>query len=289
MRIGVAFPTTEIGVEPGVIRDFAGEIEALGYDHITCIDHVMQEAANGAEDWRAYYTLDNMFHEPLTLFGFLASATRRIELATAILILPQRQTALVAKQAAEIDLLSEGRLRLGVGIGWNAMEFDALGQPFRNRARRMEEQIAYLRRLWTEPAGSFSGAWHRHERAGINPLPRQRPIPIWIGAFEDPAIERAGRLGDGWFANPRVGPGNEMARQIALAQRAAEQAGRDPARLGIDATIHLGDRSPEDAAGELARWRALGASHVTVRSMYSGLQTPEEHLEAFRRFRRAMG
>ena len=289
MKIGVAFPTTEIGMDPAVIRGFAQEVEALGYDHLTCIDHVMQEVSNGAEDWRAYYTLDNMFHEPLTLFGFLACATGRLELATAILILPQRQTALVAKQAAEIDLLSGGRLRLGVGIGWNAMEFEVLGQSFRNRARRMEEQIACLRQLWTEPSGSFSGKWHEHRDAGINPLPLQRPIPLWIGAFQDPAIERAGRLGDGWFANPRVPPGNEMARQIALARGAAEKAGRDPAALGIDGTIHIGERTPEDAASELSRWETLGVSHVTVRTMYSGFETPAEHLEALRRFRKAMG
>ena len=289
MKIGMAFPTTEIGTDPAVIRGFVQEVEALGYDHITCIDHVVQEVSNGAEGWRAYYTLDNMFHEPLTLFGFLACATERVELATAILILPQRQTALVAKQAAEIDLLSGGRLRLGVGIGWNAMEFEILGQAFRNRARRMEEQVDYMRRLWTEPSGSFSGRWHGHEDAGINPLPPQRPIPVWVGAFEDPAIERAGRIGDGWFANPRVPPGNEMARQIGLARGAAEKAGRDPAALGIDGTIHIGDRTPEEAAGDLDRWRSLCVSHVTVRTMYSGFETPAEHLDALRRFRKAVG
>ena len=169
------------------------------------------------------------------------------------------------------------------------MEFEVLGQSFRNRARRMEEQIAYLRRLWTEPAGSFSGQWHQHRDAGINPLPLQRPIPIWIGAFQDPAIERAGRLGDGWFANPRVPPSNEMARQIALARGAAEKAGRDPAALGIDGTIHIGARRPEEAVRELARWETLGVSHVTLRTMYSGFETPAAHLEALRRFRKAMG
>ena len=289
MKLGMAFPTTEIGTDPAVIRGFVQEVEALGYDHITCIDHVVQEVSNGAEDWRTYYTLDNMFHEPLTLFGFLACATERVELATAILILPQRQTALVAKQAAEIDLLSGGRLRLGVGIGWNAMEFEVLGQAFRNRARRMEEQVDYMRRLWTEPSGSFSGRWHGHKDAGINPLPPQRPIPVWVGAFEDPAIERAGRIGDGWFANPRVPPGNEMARQIGLARGAAEKAGRDPAALGIDGTIHIGDRTPEEAARDLDRWQSLGVSHVTVRTMYSGFETLAEHLEALRRFRKAVG
>ena len=288
MRIGIAFPTTEIGTDPVLIRDFAQEIEGLGYDYITCIDHVMQERDNNAPDWRAYYTLDNMFHEPLTLFGFLAAVTERVGLATAILILPQRQTALVAKQAAEIDLLSRGRLRLGVGIGWNAMEFDVLGQSFGNRARRMEEQITYLRRLWTCESSDFAGEWHGHVRAGINPLPAQRPIPIWIGAFQDPAIARAGRIADGWFANPRVPPGNEMARQLGVFRDAALEAGRDPSQLGVDGTIHIGDRTPEEAGGDLARWRTLGASHVTVRTMYSGYGSPAEHLDAFRRMRAVM-
>ncbi len=289
MRIGIAFPTTEIGTDPVVIRDFSQAIEGMGYKHLTCIDHVVQEVQESIEDWRSYYSLDNMFHEPLTLFSFLAGVTESIEMATAILILPQRQTALVAKQAAEIDLLSGGRLRLGVGIGWNAMEYDVLGQKFSTRARRVEEQVAYLRQLWTRRNSDFSGEWHNQKQTGINPLPIQQPIPLWIGAFEDPAIRRAGRIADGWFLNPRVPAGNESARQIGVMQKAAQEAGRDPASIGIDVTLLLGDREPEELADELKQWIGLGATHVTVRTMDAGLPSIDAHLDVFRRVRDAIG
>ncbi|MCG8546229.1 MAG: LLM class F420-dependent oxidoreductase [Alphaproteobacteria bacterium] len=287
MRIGVAFPTTEIGTDPAVIRAFAKAAEELGYDHITLIDHVLQSGTAEADDWRAYYTRDNMFHEPMVLFGFLAAATQRIELATAILILPQRPTVLVAKQAAQIDVLTGGRLRLGVGIGWNRLEFDALGQNFRNRARRIEEQVSVLRALWTNELVTYEGEWHRIEDAGINPLPVQQPIPIWFGAFEDPAIRRAGRLADGWYLNPRVGPDDEAKRQIEISHESARDEGRDPAALGIDTTLHIGAEGPQAWAARVEEWRALGASHVTLRTMYAGLETPDDHIDAMRRFREA--
>ena len=287
MRIGVAFPTTEIGTDPAVIRAFAEAAEDLGYDHITLIDHVLQAGTAEADDWRAYYTRDNMFHEPMVLFGFLAAVTQRIELATAILILPQRPTVLVAKQAAEIDVLTGGRLRLGVGIGWNKLEFDAMGQNFRNRARRIEEQVAVLRALWTNELVTYNGEWHRIEEAGINPLPVQQPIPIWFGAFEDPAIQRAGRLADGWYLNPRVGPDDEAQRQIELYHESARGEGRDPATLGLDTTLHIGEDGPQAWAAHVEQWRDLGASHVTLRTMYAGLGTPDDHIDALRRFREA--
>ena len=285
MRIGVAFPTTEIGTDPAAIRDFAQAAEDLGYDHITIIDHVLQARTPAADDWRAYYTRDNMFHEPLVTLGFLAAATRRIGLATAILILPQRPAVLVAKQAAQIDVLSGGRLRLGVGLGWNELEYDALGQNFRNRSRRMVEQIEVMRALWTNELVTFAGEWHRIEDAGINPLPVQRPIPVWVGAFAPPAIRRAATVADGWFVNPRVDPETGAAELIGIFRDAAAAAGRDPARLGLDATLHLGERGAQ-AWGALAEaWRKLGVTHCTVRTMYAGFKTPDEHLRAIREFR----
>lgn len=287
MRIGVAFPTTEIGTDPSVIRDFAQAVEELGFDHITAIDHVLQAETAEADDWRSYYTRDNTFHEPFVLFGFLAAVTRTLELSTAILILPQRPAILVAKQAAELDVLSAGRLRLGVGIGWNALEFHALGQSFRNRARRIEEQVALMRALWTNEIIDFDGEWHTVERSGLNPLPQQQPIPVWFGAFEPPAIKRAGRLGDGWFLNPRIAPGKEAGAQIAIFRKAAEDSGRDPSALGIDATLHLGDRSPEDWAQQAADWEAHGVTHVTLRTMYAGFATPGDHIDALKRFKAA--
>jgi probable F420-dependent oxidoreductase len=289
MRIGVAFPTTEIGTDPAVIRDFAQAVEDLGFDHITAIDHVLQAETAEADDWRSYYTRDNTFHEPFVLFGFLAAVTRTLELSTAILILPQRPAILVAKQAAELDVLSGGRLRLGVGIGWNALEFDALGQSFRNRARRIEEQVALMRALWTNEIITFDGEWHAVESAGLNPLPVQQPIPVWFGAFEPPAIKRAGRMGDGWFLNPRIAPGDEAKTQIAIFRKAAEDTGRDPSALGIDVTLHIGDREPEEWAQQVTDWQAHGVTHVTLRTMYAGLATPDDHIDVLKRFKAAHG
>jgi probable F420-dependent oxidoreductase len=287
MRIGVSFPTTEIGTDPAVIRDFAQAAEDLGFDHITAIDHVLQAGTTDSTGWRAYYTRDNMFHEPFVLFGFFAGATTKIELATAILILPQRPTVLVAKQAAEVDVLTGGRLRLGVGIGWNALEFDALGQNFRNRGRRIEEQVAVLRALWTNELVTYEGEWHRIDDAGLNPLPVQRPIPLWFGAFEEPAIRRAGRLGDGWYLNPRIEPGDDAKRQIEIFHEGALEMGRDPEALGIDVTLHIGEQDPGVWAAQAECWKALGASHVTVRTMYAGLTTPDDHIRVLRKFREA--
>ena len=287
MRIGVAFPTTEIGTDPAAIRDFAQAAEDLGYDHITIIDHVLQAGKPAADDWRAYYSRDNMFHEPMVTLGFLAASTRRIGIATAILILPQRPAVLVAKQAAQIDVLSGGRLRLGVGLGWNELEFDALGQNFKNRGRRMVEQIELMRALWTNELVTFDGEWHRIADAGINPLPVQRPIPVWVGAFAEPAIRRAAAVADGWFVNPRVDPDADAARLIEIFREAAVAAGRDPDRLGLDATLHLGGRGSQEWGALAEGWKTLGVSHCTVRTMYSGFETLDEHLQALRSFRTA--
>jgi probable F420-dependent oxidoreductase len=287
MRIGVAFPTTEIGDDPAVIRDFVQAAEELGYAHVTCIDHVVQ-AGTAEAGWRSYYTRDNAFHEPLILFAFAAAVTRRIELAPAVLVLPQRQATLVAKQAAELDVLSGGRLRLGVGIGWNEAEYEALGQDFRNRARRFEEQIEVLRALWAQDLVTFRGQFHRLTNVGLNPAPLRRPPPLWLGAFETRAIARAGRLADGWFLNPRVAPGSEAEALIGAFQAAARDAGRDPAQLGMDATLHLGDKTPERIAAEAEAWRGHGVTHVTLRTIYSGLRSPAEHIETIRKLRDAL-
>jgi len=280
MKIGVSFPTTEIGNDPNDIRSFAREVEAMGFDYLTCIDHVIQGREAVADDWRAYYTRDNAFHETLVLFGFLAAATERLELANAILILPQRPTVLVAKQLAEIDLLSGGRLRAGVGIGWNVLEFEALGQPFSSRARRIEEQVALMRRLWTEEIVTFDGEWDHVADAGLNPLPVQRPIPIWFGAFVPVAIERAGRLADGLLLNPRIRPGKGATEAIEGFHGAATSVARDPNALGLEATIFTENRGANALVEELEGWREHGATHLTIRTMTSGLVSVKEHLQA---------
>jgi len=288
MKIGVAFPTTEIGNNPADIRTFVRAVDDMGYDYLTCIDHVLQGAEPVADDWRAYYTLDNPFHEVLVLFGFIAALTERMELATSILISPQRPTALIAKQFAEIDVLTGGRTRAGFGIGWNELEYDALGQNFKTRARRMEEQIVLLRQLWSQERVTFHGEWDTIEDAGINPLPIQRPIPIWIGGFVLPAIRRAGRLADGLFLNPRIKPGADSDEQIKAFHDAAREAGRDPATLGLDTTIFTEGRGANELREEFEAWRGHGATHVTVRTMTSGYTSISQHLNALEDARKVL-
>ena len=288
MRIGVAFPTTEIGNDPVIIRDFVQAAEALGYDHLTFIDHVIQAAPSGdTSNWQSYYEHHNPFHEPMVLLGFIAAVTTSIELVTAILILPQRPTVLVAKQAAEVDLLSQGRLRLGVGLGWNKLEFAALGQNFHDRGQRMEEQIELMRALWCDDLVNYSGRWHNIDQAGINPAPIQRPIPIWIGAFAKPAIERAGRLADGWLINPVNKADGSTQQDLATFHAAAQAAGRDITTLGIGATLVTANKTPADWATEIAAWQALGASHVTLRTMRADLPDINAHIDILRQFKEA--
>jgi probable F420-dependent oxidoreductase len=287
MHIGVVFPQTEIGNDPIAIRDYAQAAEELGYRHLLIYDHVLGASTASRPDWRGAYTSDTLFHEPFVLFGYLAGLTRRLELVTGVIILPQRQTALVAKQAAEIDVLSGGRLRLGVGIGWNAVEYQALGENFHNRGARMEEQIAVLRALWTQPVATFNGRWHQIEAAGIKPLPVQRPIPIWIGATADAAIERAGRIGDGWM--PQRGPDDLARAQLERLRQAAAAAGRSPEAVGVEARLNIGQSPAAEWARYAEGWRNLGATHLCVNTMGAGLHSPQEHIDALRRAKDVLG
>ena len=214
MKIGVVFPQTEIGADPAAVRDYAQAAEELGYAHLMVYDHVLGADTSRHADWQGSYTSESMFHEPFVLFGYLAGITAKLELVTAVLILGQRQTALVAKQAAEVDLLTGGRLRLGVGVGWNHVEYEALNQGFGDRGRRYAEQITLLREFWTKDVVGFEGKYHKIDHAGINPQPVQRPIPIWMGAGaranpvpNDRVLRRVARLADGWF--PQMPPGDD--------------------------------------------------------------------------------
>ncbi|OZC74015.1 LLM class F420-dependent oxidoreductase [Rhodococcus sp. 06-462-5] len=276
MRVGVVFPQTELGGDPGAIRAYGQRVEELGYRHIVAYDHVVGADPAVHTGWNRAYDVHTTFSEPLVLFGYLAALTRRVELVTGVIILPQRQTVLVAKQAAEVDLLSGGRLRLGVGVGWNAIEFEALGENFTNRGARTDEQIAVLRTLWCEQSVSFDGTYHRITGAGIAPLPVQRPIPIWIGAASAPGFRRAGRTADGWF--PLVEPGPELDDAKAVVAEAAVGAGRDPASIGMEGRIiYTGDI--DAVARALSAWKEAGASHVSISTMDAGLATVDEHLD----------
>ena len=277
MRVGVTFPQTELGGDPGAVRAYGQRVEELGFTHVLVYDHVVGADPAVHRGWNGPYDVHTTFHEPFVMFGYLAAVTRSLELVTGVIILPQRQTALVAKQAAEVDLLSEGRFRLGIGVGWNAVEYEALGEDFGSRGKRSAEQITLLRRLWTEQSVTFDGEFHRVTGAGIAPLPVQRPIPVWIGAASAPGYKRAGRLADGWF--PMMGPGPELDEARAVVERAAVEAGRDPASIGMEGRVDWRGDS-EATINELKAWAEAGASHVTVNTMGAGLRTVDDHLAA---------
>jgi probable F420-dependent oxidoreductase len=285
MRFGVVFPQTEIGADPMAIRDFAQVAEQLGYQHILAYDHVIGANPASRPGWRPPYTYRDAFHEPFVLFGYLAGLTKKIELVTGIIILPQRQTVLVAKQAAALDVLSGGRLRLGIGIGWNPVEYEALGEDFKNRGRRSEEQVEVMRKLWTQELVTYKGHWHTITDAGLNPLPIQRPIPIWFGGTDDRALRRLAQLGDGWF--PQLRPDETCQAAIEKVHSYAREAGRDPMSIGIEGRIPISQGSAETWVKEIAQWKKLGATHLTVNTMKAGLRTPADHIDAIRRFKEA--
>jgi probable F420-dependent oxidoreductase len=277
MRVGVVFPQTELGGDVGAVRAYGQGVEGLGYDHLLAYDHVVGADPAVYEGWDGYYDVDTTFHEPLVMFGYLAAATTTLEFVTGVLILPQRQTVLVAKQAAEVDLLSQGRFRLGIGIGWNAVEYDALGEDFGVRGARSEEQIDLMRRLWTERSVTFEGKFDTVTGAGIAPPPVQRPIPVWIGTASAKGYERIGRLADGWF--PMMGPGPKLDEARAAVREAAVAAGRDPEALGLQGQVRS-SIEPDTVAAELAAWAEAGATHVAVSTMGQGLTTVDDHLAA---------
>ena len=285
MRIGVVFPQTEIGADPGAVRAYAEAVEHLGFTHVLAYDHVLGADPTVHPGWTRPYDLHSTFHEPFVLFGYLAAFTS-LEFATGIIILPQRQTALVAKQAAEVDVLSGGRLRLGVGLGWNDVEYEALGKTFSDRGKRVDEQVELMRRLWTEPSVTFHGTYEHVTGAGLAPLPVQRPIPVWFGASSPPAYRRAGRLGDGWL--PLVPPGPKLDEARAIVDQAARDAGRDPAALGMEGRVTWGDQGADKLAEQAGRWRAARASHLSVNTMGAGLATVDDHLRVLGETARAL-
>lgn len=288
MRLGVTYPQNVIGGEPTIVRDFAQRAEGLGYRHLVAYDHVVGVNREAYPEWRGPYTSQDLFHDPFTLFSYIAGITERIELSPQIVILPQRQTVLVAKQAASLDLLSGGRLRLGVGIGWNPIEYIALNENFHDRGRRSEEQIAVMRALWTEPHVRFEGDHHTIPDAGINPLPT-RPLEVWIGGGVEATFDRIGRIGDGWLniyvAADRVRAALETIRDSALA------VGRDPAAIGLDCWTGMGGAGPDEWRAEIGKWRDLGATHITLNTVFNRGhlraiegRDPDTHLAAIERY-----
>ena len=283
MKLGLSFPQTEIGTDPVKIKDFIQTAEGLGYDFITFVDHVLGEEAPRGASFAGNYTRDYMFHEVMVLMGYAAAVTKTIGLGTAVMILPQRQAVLVAKQAAEVDLLSGGRMRLGVGLGWNRVEYDALGMPFKNRAKRFSEQIEVMRELWSNRVIEYKGEFHSFDSAGINPEPIQRPIPVWIGAMKDVAVRRAARIGDGWFMYPRQEPSDDAHEMISIYRQAAAEAGREPDSLGINATVFANQGlGPDEWRSIMEKWKEMGVNEFTFRTAESDLKNLEAHMNAIK-------
>ena len=306
MRIGTTYPVTDLGTDPGVLRDFAQGVEAMGYQDLYLSEHVLGADLSARPEWRPYnpfvegpgdpvYDHTYPFLEPLVALGFLAAVTKRLVLGTGVLVLGMRQAALVAKQAAIADVLTGGRIVLGIGSGWNDVEYEAMGVDFRGRGKRVEEQIALMRALWTQEVITFKGRWHTVTAAGLNPLPVQRPIPIWIGGTSPAAVERAARLGDGYY--PGGLPNAAGAERLERMRQIARAAGRDPGAIAVIGATTQGNREPEAMVTSALAWEQLGASHITIRtSSYpvvwrrgsaEASAVVDKHLEALERFKRA--
>lgn len=283
VELGALFPQTEMGTDPGAVRAFVQAAEDLGYSHLLAYEHVLgaQIDRPDRKGGRWPYTHESLFYEPIALYGYLAGVTKRLGLVTAILIAPQRQTVLIAKQAATVDVLSEGRLRLGLGLGWNAVEYEGLNQNFRDRGKRLEEQVTVLRALWTQPVVSFEGRWHRIDDAGINPLPVQRPIPIWMGGWVDPVLKRIASMADGWIVSGRPEP--NIVEGVGKLREYARQAGREPSSIGLQGGILLRSGDPDQWREDFETWKSLGATHIHINTMGAGFESVDEHIAALRR------
>jgi probable F420-dependent oxidoreductase len=291
VKTGVIFPQTECGTDVKAIGEFVRDVEAMGFDHLFVADHVLgADPKFHFHPSLATYSHEAVVHEALTLMAYLAAITTRLTLATGILILPQRQTALVAKQAAQIDVLSGGRLRLGIGVGWNAVEFEALNENFENRGRRSAEQIAVLRALWTQSVVDFRGEFHRISHAGLNPMPIQRPIPIWfgVGSRDQPvppeaALRRIARLADGW--SPNFPPDAQGQALVARVHQYALEAGRDAAMLPLEGRIRLAGQDPDGWRKQVEAWKTLGATSFIAEPRGARLPFPDGHLDVLRKFK----
>lgn len=286
MKLGVVFPQTEIGADVAGVRAYAEAVQDLGFDHLLAYDHVL--GADGARHPGLVgpYRTEHMFHEILVLYGYVAGVAPALELVSGVVIGPQRQTALLAKQAAEVDVLTGGRFRLGLGIGWNPVEYEALGEDFHTRGRRLEEQIELLRLLWSAPVVDFEGRWERVTAAGLNPLPVRRSIPIWIGGTAERALRRAARLADGYFPQrPLEGGWTETMERM---REWVEEAGRDWSAFGVEQRISVASGTPDEWRARAEEWAGLGATHLSLVTMGAGLEGADAHVELLGRAREAL-
>lgn len=292
MKIGAVFPQTEVPPDAAMIKEYAQAIEGMGFDHMVGYDHVLGTDVTNRPDWSTTYTNKSLFYEPLVFFSFLAGVTKTLEFATGVVILSQRQTALVAKQVSSLDIFCGGRLRLGIGTGWNTMVYEALGVPFEDRGKRLDEQIDLLQALWTKDSVSFQGRYHKISEVGLCPPPVQRPIPLWIGGHSPAAVRRAATKGDGWM--PVLLPLTEAEDQIGAFYEQVRAAGRDPAKIGVEVILAVSvsktegerlnrARSPDEDAACCSVWEKAGATHVGIHAPIGvGLSFPDGHLQYLR-------
>jgi len=294
MQLGYALPLIDVGGDPGVVRELAQTAEGLGYHHLAAPDHVLGVNVASRPDWGRRNTSADLFHDPFVMFGFLSACTSKIGFSTQVLILPQRQTALVAKQAACLDVLSGGRFRLGIGIGWNPVEFVGLNEDFRNRGKRSAEQIQVMRALWAEPHVTFKGQWHTIDDAGINPLPTGRRVPLWFGGHQDATLQRIAKDGDGWIALAYP-PGAEAGAAFEKLRGLTKAAGRDPASVGLEVWTSTSSEDEVAWRKEVAAWKALGVTHVTLNNTFGGYHhkrmagtTMADHLSAMTKYQRTV-
>jgi probable F420-dependent oxidoreductase len=293
MKLGVALPLTDVGGDPTTVRDFAQAAEGLGYDYLAGTDHVLGVNAASRPDWGNRNTSADFFHDPFVLFGFLSACTQKIEFSTEVLILAQRQTVLVAKQTACLDVLSGGRFRLGVGIGWNPVEFVGLNEDFGNRGRRSEEQVEVMQALWAERHVSFKGKWHTIDDAGINPLPLSRRVPLWYGGHNDATLQRIAKWGDGWImlAHP---PGDAARADFAKLHSHVEAAGRKQEAVGLSVWVSAVG-AEASWRNEIQAWKAAGVTHVTLNNTFGRYhhrripgRSMSEHMAAIKTYRQAV-
>jgi probable F420-dependent oxidoreductase len=287
MQVGVVYPQTEFEPDPMIVSDYAQGVEALGYAHILAYDHVLGANPDQPGGRLGPYTSEDSFMEPFSLFSYIAGVTERLGFITGIIILPQRQTALVAKQAATLDCLCSGRFRLGIGVGWNPIEYTALNQDFSTRGARSEEQVRLLRRLWTEPLITFQGRWHSIPDAGLNPLPIQRPIPIWFGGHADVVLRRMARYGDGWL--PGYASVTEAQPALDLLEEYLQDEGRKLDEFGLEPRPKLASQSMAQLLTCVEEWQRAGASHLSINTMGCGFTTMEQHLRALEEFATSFG
>ena len=282
MKFGAVYPQTEFGSDPAAIKEFAQTLEGLGFNHVVAYDHILGANPQRPGGWQGPYSYQSVFQEPLTLFSFMAGVTSHLGFTTGIVILPQRQTALFAKQAATLDVLSAGRLRVGVGLGWNEIEYISLNEDFHTRGRRLEEQVQVLRLLWTQELVTFKGRWHEIPDAGINPLPVQRPIPIWLGGYVEPVLRRAASLADGWMPGFRTYV--DAKPSLEMLEGFLAEAGRDRSTFGIEARLPYGDGNLDTWSRIVQDWQAAGATYLGFNTLGAGFTTPAQHLAAIQKF-----